>query len=52
MHQPHQQTPDLDNLVKALLDSLPFEKGDAHVHYVVKNKIWSDVGGIMIRVLD
>ena len=52
MHQPHQQTPDLDNLVKALLDSLPFDKGDAHVHHVDATKIWSDVGWIMIRVLD
>lgn len=43
----HEQTPDLDNLVKALLDSL--FKNDSHVsRYKIIQKIWGRRGGIII----
>ena len=40
--KPHQQRPDVDNLVKGLMDCL--FKEDAHIHTVHAQKVWSEVG--------
>ena len=46
--QPHRQTPDLDNLLKALFDSL--YQRDEHVWDVRATKCWAyDEGGIYVR---
>ena len=45
--QPHQQTPDIDNLEKAILDSL-FDD-DKKVHKVMATKIWSYKGKLVIK---
>lgn len=44
---PHQQTPDLDNLLKALFDAL-FKK-DQHIWSVKATKVWCDCGKIVIK---
>lgn len=38
--KPHQQKPDIDNLIKGVMDALFNE--DSHVHTVYGKKIWSD----------
>ena len=43
-NKPHEQRPDIDNLVKGLMDSL--FKEDSHVHTVCAKKIWRDNPGI------
>ena len=44
---PHQQTPDLDNLLKALLDGLCAE--DNYVHSIGRlRKIWTEEGSIRL----
>jgi Holliday junction resolvase RusA-like endonuclease len=43
---PHQQTPDLDNLVKAVLDALCID--DSYVHSIMAFKVWGDTGLISI----
>ena len=45
--EPHQQTPDLDNLVKALLDAVL--SNDAHVYSITAVKTWGHVGSIVIE---
>ncbi|MCP3681572.1 MAG: RusA family crossover junction endodeoxyribonuclease [bacterium] len=45
-HQPHQQTPDLDNLVKALLDAI--YSSDSGVYSFSVRKCWSYEGAIEI----
>jgi len=40
----HQQRPDIDNLLKGLMDALLEE--DSHIHTVYARKIWSDHGAI------
>lgn len=45
-HQPHQQTPDKDNLEKALLDCIFAQ--DCHVWDGRASKIWGDTGKIII----
>ena len=45
--QPHQQTPDKDNLEKALLDALC--KTDAHIWDGRVTKIWGEKGRIIIK---
>lgn len=42
--QPHKQRPDIDNLVKAVLDALC--EDDSYVHTVVATKIWAKEGSI------
>lgn len=37
--EPHQQRPDLDNLLKALMDAT--KKDDSHVHSIQAKKIWA-----------
>lgn len=44
--QPHTQRPDLDNMVKALLDAVAEE--DSHFHHYKVKKIWGLVGSIKI----
>ena len=44
---PHQQKPDLDNLIKSVLDAL-FED-DSHIYDLSAKKIWGDVGQIIIE---
>ena len=42
---PHQQTPDLDNYLKGLLDDLCTE--DKHIHSIGKlKKVWAEAGSI------
>jgi len=43
---PHRQTPDLDNLVKAFLDALMVD--DSGIHSINAKKIWGDIGQIII----
>lgn len=45
--QPHQQKPDVDNLVKALLDALC--EDDSYVWDMRKTKLWSNTGKIEIK---
>ena len=40
----HQQRPDIDNLLKGLMDALLEE--DSHIHTVYARKIWSNEGCI------
>ena len=47
---PHTSRPDLDNLVKALLDAVYDE--DAHVHHIDASKRWERTGAITITVLE
>lgn len=42
--EPHQQTPDIDNLIKAFLDALC--ENDSYVYSVTAEKYWSDEGSI------
>lgn len=44
--KPHQQKPDIDNLVKALLDAVL--KEDSHVWKISAMKVWGEVGRIEI----
>lgn len=44
--KPHQQTPDIDNLLKALLDAV--FKDDSHVYKVKAAKYWCETGSIQI----
>lgn len=44
----HKQKPDLDNLLKAFLDSVYRFSDDAHIWKVTASKIWSDEGKITI----
>jgi Holliday junction resolvase RusA-like endonuclease len=46
--QPHRQRPDLDNMVKALLDGLFSE--DSHAWSFGAEKIWSPIAGFVIGV--
>ena len=40
----HQKRPDIDNLVKGVMDCL--FKEDSHVHTIYAKKIWSEYGGM------
>jgi len=46
---PHQNRPDLDNLVKAICDA--FEKEDAHIWRIKASKYWGENGCIYIKNL-
>jgi Holliday junction resolvase RusA-like endonuclease len=48
--KPHQQKPDLDNLIKALCDAI--HKEDQHIWHYEACKLWGVEGGIMIEVDD
>lgn len=47
--KPHQQKPDLDNLVKSINDCL--KKEDKTVYYIEAAKFWSEEGKIIIEKL-
>jgi len=48
MHlKPHQQKPDLDNFIKALLDAAHAD--DSHIWHLNAQKIWYDKGAIEIH---
>lgn len=44
--QPHNQKPDIDNLVKGFMDA--FKTEDKHVAILHAEKYWAEKGGIMI----
>lgn len=46
--QPHRSKPDVDNLLKALMDAAMIE--DKGIHTVFAQKVWSDEGFIKIVV--
>jgi hypothetical protein len=48
--QKHENTPDLDNFEKALLDSL--YQNDSHIWNVHHIKIWGEEGKILIKSLE
>ena len=48
--QPHEFTPDIDNLIKAILDSL--WQDDRKVHTVHAKKIWGAHGRVIIKNLE
>lgn len=50
--QPHKQKPDLDNILKFLMDSLLPNGGDEVVHTISARKIWGEEGKILITVED
>jgi Holliday junction resolvase RusA-like endonuclease len=45
--QPHQQTPDVDNFLKALLDSV--FGNDSHVWDIRASKVWGEEGMIIVE---
>jgi len=44
-NQPHEQRPDIDNIMKGVMDSL-FQE-DSHIHTIYAKKIWSNEPGIL-----
>ena len=44
--KPHRQKPDIDNLVKGLLDAVYDD--DSTVHDIRASKVWSKLGGISV----
>lgn len=50
LYQPHTQKPDIDNLVKALLDAV--HEDDSHIYEIHAKKIWGHTGEIVIGKLD
>lgn len=49
--QPHKQTPDTDNMVKAIADTL-LPAGDAGIWCTIAAKFWAIEGAIEIKNLD
>lgn len=51
---PHAKRPDLDNLVKAVLDALNGHviSDDGLIATISASKIWCEMGGISIRLID
>lgn len=47
--QPHRQRPDIDNLIKALLDAVYDE--DSQIHEISAKKMWVDKGMIIVESL-
>lgn len=44
----HQQKPDFDNLLKALIDAIHYKKDDSHIWDVRVTKIWGESGSVQI----
>jgi len=44
---PHTQRPDIDNLLKAVMDAVLPE--DSHIHSIYIKKVWGDEGAIEIN---
>jgi Holliday junction resolvase RusA-like endonuclease len=47
--KPHANKPDIDNLIKALLDAV--FRDDAHVHTIHAEKVWGESGEIRVAAL-
>lgn len=47
--RPHINTPDIDNLLKALLDSVFKDADDAHIWSVWPEKRWAETGHITVE---
>lgn len=47
--KPHEQKPDIDNLLKGLFDAI-FEE-DCHIYKILAEKNWAEVGSISIGSL-
>ena len=47
--QPHQQKPDIDNLVKGLLDAVCTD--DSYIYKVDAEKRWAETGAICVETL-
>lgn len=47
--QPHLQKPDVDNLLKAFIDSLYRDQDDSHVYSIWSEKRWGDEGLIIVQ---
>lgn len=45
--KPHQQKPDLDNIIKGCMDSVYSE--DCTVHEIYAKKVWAETGAIVIE---
>lgn len=48
--QPHQQKPDIDNLLKALMDAVL--KEDSGVSDIRATKVWGEAGQIIIKPIE
>jgi Holliday junction resolvase RusA-like endonuclease len=48
--EPHRQRPDIDNLIKAVLDALC--EDDSNIHEVHACKLWNEFGGIGIETIE
>jgi Holliday junction resolvase RusA-like endonuclease len=46
--KPHQNKPDLDNILKFIMDTL-LPEGDQNVHTIVAKKVWDYEGKIIFR---
>lgn len=44
---PHQQRPDIDNLIKSVLDALC--EDDSYIHQIEASKQWGEIGAIEIE---
>ncbi len=49
--KPHMNTPDVDNLLKALLDSVFRDADDAHIWSIWPEKRWAEQGSITVESL-
>lgn len=49
--RPHEKTPDIDNLVKAFLDSV-YQFSDSHVYQVFATKYWVEEGKEGVNVAE
>ena len=47
---PHTQKPDIDNLIKAFLDTLYRNEDDSKVYKIIATKYWGDEGEICINI--
>lgn len=47
-YMPHKQTPDVDNLIKGLMDTLP---EDSHIWNIHIEKVWDITGSIRVEQL-
>jgi len=45
--RPHENKPDIDNLIKGYMDS--FGGGDQHVHTITATKVWAEYGAIVLH---
>lgn len=48
LYEPHQQRPDIDNLLKGFMDAMLEE--DSHVHTIKAKKTWGEKGKIILKI--